>query len=418
MPMSVSRIDCESGMDDARRQLLRIYAAALKAVDGTAAVCRRLAHAEVGTAVHVVAVGKAAAAMARGAAEALGERLAAALVITKHGYGDAGLRDARVEVIEAGHPLPDVASLAAGDRLLRFIDTAVPDAPFVFLISGGASSLVEVLPEGVGLDQLRAANQWLLGSGWDIAQINRVRRSLSCIKGGRLAHHLASRPVLNLLISDVPDDDPLTIGSGLLVPEPAPAAPLPGVPPWLCALLAPEPPVSADFSRITTEILLSNRDACVAALAAALTGGWQVHATPAVLTGDALERGRELAQTVIAGGHGLYIWGGETTVRLPATPGRGGRCQALALAAAQTLAGHAGIYLLAAGTDGSDGPTGDAGALVDGDTCDRGTLGGVNAEQCLLHADAGSFLETSGDLLRTGPTGSNVMDLILALKTA
>ncbi len=406
-------------MNDARAQLLRVYAAALRAVDGAAAVRNRLAHAEVGQAVHLVAIGKAAVAMAHGACDALGDRLTAALVITKHGYGDPGWRDRRVALLEAGHPLPDADSLTAGDRLLRFIEQAPADASFIFLISGGASALVEVLPAGVGMEQLRALNEWLLGCGWDIARINRMRRALSCIKGGRLIPHLGDRPVLNLLLSDVPEDDPAVIGSGLLVPDPLRSASLPaGVPEWLRPLAALTPAPPTDGAGVTTEILLSNRDARIAALAAAIANGWQVHAVPGVLTGDALERGRELAASLLAGPHGLYILGGETTVRLPAMPGRGGRCQTLALAAAQTLAGHAGIYFLAAGTDGSDGPTEDAGALVDGGTIERGALGGLNADDCLAAADAGRFLEASGDLIQTGPTGSNVMDVILALKTA
>lgn len=406
-------------MDDARQQLLRVYAAVLKAVDGAAAAHNRLVHAQVGQAVHLVAIGKAAVAMAHGACDALGDRLAAALVITKHGYGDPDWRDPRVTLLEAGHPLPDADSLTAGDRLLQFIQQAPADAPFVFLISGGASALVEVLPEGVGLEQLRAANEWLLGCGWDIARINRIRRALSCIKGGRLARHLGERPVLNLLLSDVPGDDPAVIGSGLLVPDPLLSSPLPdGVPAWLRSLAARTPAPPAAVAAVTTEMLLSNRDARVAALAAAIANGWQVHAVPGLVTGDALERGRELAASLLAGPHGLYILGGETTVRLPAVPGRGGRCQALALAAAQLLSGHEECYLLAAGTDGSDGPTEDGGALVDGGTIARGALGGLDADECLARADAGSFLEASGDLIQTGPTGSNVMDVILALKMA
>lgn len=406
-------------MNDPRRQLLNIYAAALKAVDGVQAVRNRLTHADVGQAVRVVAIGKAAVAMGRGACDALGDRLAAALVITKRGYGDPGWHDPRVTQLEAGHPLPDAGSLAAGERLLEFIDAAPRDISFIFLISGGASALVEVLPAGVGLVELRAVNEWLLGCGWDITRINRIRRALSCIKGGRLAQRLAGRQVLNLLISDVPGDDPATIGSGLLVPDLLLTQPLPeGLPSWLYSLLAVVPPAPTDYAHITTEVLLSNRDACAAALAAAIANGWQVHAIPGLLTGDAVTRGRELAQTLLAGPPGLYLWGGETTVQLPPQPGRGGRCQALALAAAQRLAGHPGIFMLAAGTDGSDGPTEDAGALVDGATVERGILGGFDAGDCLARADAGTFLEASGDLIQTGPTGSNVMDLVLALKTA
>ncbi len=402
-------------IDDVRSRLLEIYAAALAGVDGRNAVRARLERRTEGGPAHVVAIGKAAVAMARGAADALGTDLARALIITKHGYGDPAWHDPRVAQLEAGHPVPDAASLEAGQALLGFLAAAPAAAHFVFLVSGGASALVEVLPAGVSLEQYQAANQWLLGSGWDIERMNRVRRALSLIKDGRLAAHLRGRPALNLLISDVPGDDPATIGSGLLAP--AAHLPLPeGVPDWLAALLAHGTPPGAAAGGVTTEVLLTNRDARIAALSAGIARGWEVHAVPGFLAGDAVTTGRELAHALLAGPPGLYIWGGETTVRLPEIPGRGGRCQALALAAAEVLAGHEGVFLLAAGTDGSDGPTEDAGALVDGGTVQRGALDGLGAPACLATADAGSFLEASGDLVQTGPTGSNVMDLVLAYK--
>jgi len=405
---------------DPRRLLLDIYAAALQAVDGRRAVRERLSHHAAAGPVQVIAIGKAAAAMMQGALEALGPRLARALLITRHGYADA-LPDARVRVMEADHPVPGAASLAAGRALLDFIATAPPQAPLVFLISGGASALVEVLPPDLGAAQLQAANDWLLASGWDIARINRVRRGLSLLKGGRLAGHVAGHRVLNLLLSDVPGDDPAVIGSGLLLPPPPgalAAADLAQLPSWLAARLAAAPaPPPADFAAIRTEILRGNRDAREAALAAARARGLAVHPHDEVLQGEAAAVGRALAHALLSGPPGLYVWGGETTVRLPPQPGRGGRCQHLALAAAQVLAGSATV-LLAAGTDGSDGPGEDAGAVVDGATIARGELECFDARDCLVRADAGRFLEAAGDLIQTGPTGSNVMDLVLALKPA
>ncbi len=406
---------------DPRRLLLDIYAAALRAVDGRRAVRERLAREAPAGPLRLVAVGKAAAAMAAGAVEALGERLAAGLVITRHGYADPGPWPSHFIVLEADHPLPGTASLAAGRALLDFIAAAPPGAPFLFLISGGASALVEVLPQGMDAAQLHAANDWLLASGWDIGRINRVRRALSCIKGGRLAGRLAGRPVLNLLLSDVPGDDLAAIGSGLLVaPAGGGAASGEGLPPWLQTLVAaaPPPPRAADFGAIRSEILRGNGDAREAAAAAGRDRGLTVHLAPVLLQGDAVAAGLALAAQVLAGPAGLYVWGGETTVRLPPLPGRGGRCQSLALAAAEVLAGRDDICLLAAGTDGSDGPGEDAGALVDGATVERGATECFDARESLARADAGSFLEASGDLIQTGPTGSNVMDLVLVLKLA
>jgi glycerate 2-kinase len=134
------------------------------------------------------------------------------------------------------------------------------------------------------------------------------------------------------------------------------------------------------------------------------------------LCGDAAAAGRRLAAELLDGPASVHIWGGETGVELPANPGRGGRNQQLALAAAEVLAGHDKVWLLAAGTDGSDGPGEDAGAVIDGGTLARGELDGLNAAACLHRADAGSFFEASGDLISTGPTGTNVMDLVIGLK--
>lgn len=415
-------ISCAAMIPEARRLLLELYAAALRAVDGRTVVRRRLAHHTSAGPVHVVAIGKAAPAMVQGAVDALGPSLARALVITKQGYARPGPVHAWLQVLEAEHPVPGSGSLAAGRALLDFLAALPPQAPVIFLISGGASALVEVPAPGVEAGQLQAANDWLLASGWDIGRINRVRRALSGIKGGRLAERLQGHAVLNLLISDVPGDEAATIGSGLLVAPRSEDAlsgtDLQALPVWLRALLAEAPPVTAEsFSHIRTEILCNNRDARAAAIASGRARGLVVHDSAVLLQGDAAAVGRALAAQVLAGLPGLYVWGGETTVRLPPQPGRGGRCQTLALAAAEVLAGS-NVVLLAAGTDGSDGPGEEAGALVDGTTIARGELERFAARDCLTRADAGSFLEASGDLLQTGPTGSNVMDLVLALKPA
>lgn len=404
-----------------RQHLLACYAAALQAVHGRTAVHDWLSHENSLHFPYVIAIGKAAPAMLQGALDALQEHLVAGLLITKLGYADPALRDTRIHVLEAEHPVPGEGSLAAGQALLDFLAGLPADAPLLFLVSGGASALVEVLPDGVTLADLRSANDWLLAYGWDITRINQLRRQLSCIKGGKLRACLGTRKVLNLLISDVPGDDPAIIGSGLLVP---PSADVPdgvdrqGLPAWMQALLekAGNNTVAGN-AQIHTHLLRSNHDARVAAAACARERGFAVHETFELLQDDALQTGRDLARQVLHGPPGFYLWGGETTVQLPAAPGRGGRCQSLALAAAEILAGSP-VVLLAAGTDGSDGPTEDAGALVDGRTVERGRTEGWLAAECLLRADAGTFLEASGDLLQSGPTGSNVMDLVMAIQPA
>ncbi len=401
--------------------LLAIYASAVAAVHGSLCVERCLKQRVWTEEIQVVAIGKAAAAMLEGAQTVLATALRAALLITKPGHLTAGVtRNPRVVVMEAGHPLPDQASLNAGAALLTFIAEAPPDTPLLFLISGGASSLVEVLPPGVSLADLRRANAWLLGSGLDIHTMNALRKRLSCIKGGRLATYLEGRPALQLLISDVPGDAPADIGSGLLAPPPAITDSAPVLPAWLRELLnkaPPMPPAAAGcFSTVETQLIANLTQAMTAAARAAAQRGYAVHLHDGPLRGDAAAQGRRLAADLLQGPAGVHIWGGETTVVLPPRPGRGGRNQHLALAAALTLAGHDKVWLLAAGSDGSDGAGEDAGALVDGGSLARGELAELDAAECLRRADAGTFLEASGDLISTGPTGTNVMDLVLGLK--
>ncbi len=413
-----------------RERLLAIFQAALAAVHGRTRVreflrCHPLpAHPPV----YVIAFGKAACAMVQGAYDALGDTIRDALIITKRGYGER----LPWPVLEAGHPVPDAASLEAGAKLEAFIRAMPEEALVLVLLSGGASTLVELPPCGVTLADLERLNRWLLGAGLDIRAMNAVRSCLSRIKGGRLAQWLHPRRVLGLAISDVPGDDPRVIGSGPLVAdgERAVAWQHLALPPDLRALLArrgmpaacgvsPSGVVEEGFdipSRVKMEIIATNADARQAAAEAARAAGFDVGVEPTLFLGDAIEAGRSLANRLLRTASGtLYIWGGETTVRLPPQPGRGGRCQSLALSAALTMAGQQ-VYLLAAGTDGTDGPCEDAGALVDGGTVARGAQQGLDAAQCLARADAGAFLEASGDLVHTGPTGTNVMDLMLGVR--
>ena len=404
-----------------RRELLKIFSEALPSVNGQRCVADYLReHPPAGTSIRVIAIGKAAASMLAGVQSVCAERIKAALLITKyHHLDDVISTGVPLVTIEAGHPYPDANSLLAGRQLLDFLAQSRAEDTLLFLVSGGASALVEVLPDSVTLQQLEDMNRWLLARGWPIDKMNQLRKAVSCIKGGRLARYLGKYPVTQLMISDVPGDDPPVIGSGLLLAQPHAAGLPETLPDWIQDMLAKAPPMPAQgdtcFERIETALVASNRMLRDEACRLAEGRGLVVRCNEAV-TGDAAEQGQMIAAQLKDGPAGLYVWGGETVVTLPATPGRGGRCQHLALAAARELAGCDKIALLAAGTDGSDGPGEVAGALIDGGSIQRGRDAGKDPGAALLLADAGSFLHASGDLLDTGPTGTNVMDLILGLK--
>lgn len=406
-----------------RTLLLELFQAGLRRVEGFQCTfealegCRGDAHLD------LVAIGKAAGAMAQGTVRALGNRVGRGLVITKDGhlpaYGDL---PENFVCRESGHPLPDQRSFQAGAQLLDFLLQRQGEGAWLFLISGGASSLVEVLPAGVTLDALCALNEWLQSSGYPIAAINRVRKACSLIKGGRLAAYLGGRRTRLLMISDVEGNDPASIGSGLLSPElVSQGICQPDLPGWIQDLLqrAPVLPRREDpeFSCVTEpRIIASLDDALQAVVDAATAQGIPVSRDPEWLAGDAIQQGARIGRLLCETTPGLFLWGGETTVRLPAHPGLGGRNQSLALAAAIEIDGHDDVCLLAAGTDGSDGPTDAAGALIDGGTIGRGSQESLDATRALDSADAGTFLSAAGDLIDTGPTGTNVNDMVIGLK--
>ncbi|MFD2111819.1 glycerate kinase type-2 family protein [Thiorhodococcus fuscus] len=405
----------------ARARLLDCFAAAIAAVDGREATRRALTRRPIEGPIWLYAIGKAAASMALGATETCGDACLGGLVVTKPGHADRTALAARgIECLFGGHPLPDQSSLDAGERLMAALDDIPSKATQLFLISGGASSLIDAPIQGIDLPELRRINAWLLSSGLPIEQINRVRKSISRIKGGGLLSRVGDRPLRALAISDVPGDDPSVIGSGPLSPEPdlgSRVLELP-LPDWLGDRVRRG---LAERGRSpargpTIELIADIGTAMQAAAERASQLGLSVRLHPPPIQGDAAEQGRTLARTLIDAEPGLHIWGGETTVALPDTPGRGGRNQHLALAAAIALAGHPECLLLSAGTDGTDGPTEDAGALVDAWTLERAAVDGFDAESTLIAANSGQLLEASGDLIRTGPTDTNVMDLILGLK--
>jgi len=408
-----------------RQQLIKLFLEGVDAVKGEVCVSQWLNDHPIKGPVHLLAIGKAAASMSRGALQVLPQQIEDGLLITKTGHCESLAQG--IDCLEAAHPMPDQSSLTAGRQLLHFVQAIPPHSQTLVLISGGASSLVEVLPEEISLEQWQQATQWLLGHDCSIDQINAVRKRLSCIKAGRLAHYFADRRVICLLISDVPGDNPAVIGSGLLVADHQPDVDkswLAGLPAHVAELInrAPPPPAYNDscFKSIRVEIVATLGDAKTAVQAAAQKLGLSSIFHDEFICGDGVQAGRRLAQQLLQSPPGLHIWGGETTVTLPQNPGRGGRNQSLALAAARELSNVPNVFLLAAGTDGTDGPGEFAGAIVDGGTRERG-LQKLNNRKRLLdwyleNADAGTFLQASGDLIRTGPTGTNVMDLILGLK--
>jgi len=374
-----------------RHTLLELYAAALRAVDGRACVAtgmksfrrRRCA---------LIAVGKAASAMTRGALDELQGHVASALVITKDGHADPGFDgDSRISLRHASHPVPDDRSLAAGAELERTIRELPEDLFPVFLVSGGSSSLVEVLRPGATLEQLRALNQAGLASGWDIARLNRERGALSAIKGGGIARMLRGREALALFVSDVPGDDPDVIGSGLLG-------------------------AGGGTDRVERRVV-ANVDAAVrAAVDAGAARGLALEGGERRFDREAADVAVEFLEALRQSSADGIVWGGESTVTLSAHPGRGGRNTHLALAAARALRPNERLTILAAGTDGTDGPTEDAGAIIDAFTIERAELGGVDVERTFREFDSGTALEAAGDLVHTGPTGTNVGDILIGLK--
>jgi glycerate 2-kinase len=381
-------------LDVRRELLLALLQAGLRRVDGRRCVASALAAAPPTEAVWLAAVGKAAISMALGAHEALGSAIERTLIITRDAQGlDALPQRAAPEVYLSAHPVPDERSLAAGERLLSWVDGLPPAVLPVFLVSGGSSSLVEVLQPGLTLRDLEDFTRQALASGIAIGELNEQRTALSRIKGGKLAARLEGRPARALFVSDVPEDDPRVIGSGLMGPA-----------------------VGGVQDRVERQVVASVDDAVSAIAERATQLGLAVQRPRSRFAGSATRLGARFAHELGLSPAQLCVWGGESTVELPADPGHGGRNQHLALAAARLIAGHSDLLLLAAGTDGIDGVTEDAGALVDADSCGRLALAGLDADECLRRADSARALAASGDLVHTGPTGTNVGDLVIGLK--
>ncbi len=433
----------------AREDARALFQAALLAVDPRAATLRHLRLSdgtlvsggismELAGSVVVLGLGKAAPAMVSAVEEVLAGHGHRGIVVTKHGHGRTGRLSGRIALHETGHPVPD----AAGEQAALAVEQAVSGLAegdlVIVCLSGGASALVPAPRPGITLEDKQATARLLLASGADIQAINTVRKKLSRLKGGGLARACMPAQVLTLALSDVAGDDWSIIGSGPTSPDPSSftdalavvrEAGIEGrLPAAVSSLLrkgaageVADTPKPGDpcFARSVRQLLASNRQALDAAEAAAQGLGYRVVREPDPLAGEARAQGKRFARRLLelrqAGGRQCLLAGGETTVQLGERPGQGGRNQELALAAACELAGAQDLAVLAAGTDGTDGPTDAAGGLVDGTSLARAAARGCDAARHLAGHDAYPWLQAAGDLLITGPTGTNVIDLAIGL---
>ncbi len=383
----------------------------------------------------VVGAGKAAGAMAQ-AVETLWpvEAPLSGLVITR--YDHTPPRDARVtqriEVAEARHPVPDSAGLLATERMLGCVRGLSADDLVIALISGGGSALLTLPAPGLTFDQKQRINQALLLSGANIGEMNCVRKHLSAIKGGRLGAACAPAPVVSLLISDVPGDDPAVIASGPTVPDPTHCADAVAildryrikVPDSIRAALnsgALETPKPGDarFAGHHVRLIATPRLSLEAAAAVANAAGIRAHILADDMEGEAREIGKAhaaFARSILRHGTPLerpcvLLSGGETTVTVKGNAGgRGGRAAEFALATALDLKGERGVYVLAADTDGIDGTENNAGAIVTPDTLARAEARNLDGSALLANNDAYGFFFALGDLIESGPTFTNVND--------
>jgi hydroxypyruvate reductase len=403
--------------------------------------------------VHLLALGKAALPMAQAAVAALaarGQSPAGGLLVTPE---PAASPHPALAVAVGDHPQPGPGSLDAADQLGAAVAAVRPGDEVWVLLSGGTTSLIGAPIKGIAPTDLTELYRLLLGSGLDITAMNRIRKRFARWAAGRLAAALAPAHVKNFTISDVIGDDLGSIGSGPCVPDSSSAADVRAllvtaglwlkIPPALRGNLeavergdAAETPKPGDpaFRTSQTILVASNRLALESVCARARALGMDAHLLDAALAGEAAETGHRVASillgydgTDLSGAqagrphkHAVLVWGGETTVTLTPDAGLGGRSQELALAAAQVLDGKRRpdgrqIHLLAAGTDGRDGPTDAAGGFADAGTWDAIRRAGRDPAQDLRRHASNASLAAGGALFQTGMTGTNVMDLVLGL---
>ncbi|MBF2734641.1 MAG: glycerate kinase [Betaproteobacteria bacterium AqS2] len=400
----------------AEERLRALYAAAVDAARPAGRIEVPAALAPKGRLI-VLGAGKAAGSMAAAFEEACEQPIAAGLVVTS--YGNAAPTRA-IEVVEASHPVPDANGLRAAERIMALAKEAGPDDAVVFLGSGGGSALLALPAPGLELADKQAITKALLASGAPITEINNVRKSLSAVKGGRLAQAAAPARVLSYLISDMPGDDAALIASGPTLASPQGFEPLAvlekhgvevdeRVREAIAANPAPAALAGAEY-----KVIAKAADSLAAAAALADSWGWEAR-----ILGDAIEgEARAVARTMAAEARALQsglarpvalLSGGETTVEVRGE-GKGGRNQEFCLALALALDGQAGIHAIAADTDGIDGATVHAGAVVAPDSLARMQEQGVDPQACLEANDAQRAFEAAGGLVTTGPSLTNVND--------
>ena len=382
----------------------------------------------------VLGAGKAGGAMAA-AVDALWPQDAAlsGLVVTRYDHVPPAYknRPGRIEVVEAGHPVPDEAGRRAAARIAELARGLTTDDLVLFLISGGASSLLTLPAPGLALEDKQAINNALLISGAAINEINCVRKHLSAIKGGRLAAMCAPAQVVTLLISDVPGDAPEVIGSGPTVPDPTTCAdalriidryaiPLP--PAARAGLESGEfetpKPGDPRFAGHQVHLLATPQQSLEAAATLARHAGIAAHVLSDEIEGESREVGKVHAAIARAVARRdapfakpcVILSGGETTVTVKNKGGRGGRASEFLLGCALALQGEPGVFVLAADTDGIDGIENNAGAIVTPDTLERGMALGLRASDFLDRNDTYNFFALLNDLVVTGPTFTNVND--------
>ena len=382
----------------------------------------------------VIGAGKAGGAMAA-AVDALWPRAApiSGLVVTRYGHVPPAYKahPGRIEVIEAAHPVPDAAGLAAAQRIARLAQGLSDDDLVLCLISGGGSALLALPADGLSLQDKQAIAKALLRSGAAIDEMNCVRKHLSSIKGGRLAAMCAPAQVVTLLISDVPGDAAEVIASGPTVPDPStcadalailrryaiaiPDAALRGLESG--AFETPKPG-DARFKGHAVHLIATPQQSLEAAAALARAAGIEAHILSDEIEGESREVGKvhaALARAVARRNAPfskpcVILSGGETTVTVKAKGGRGGRATEFLLGCAIALQGEPGVHVLAADTDGIDGIEDNAGAIVTPDTLARAAALGLKADDFLDRNDAYNFFKPLGDLVVTGPTFTNVND--------
>ncbi len=371
--------------------------------------------------IYLVAFGKAAPAMAFATSEILGDSLSDGIVVSKYAT-DHDLGNLSFHI--AGHPAPNEKSLIAGKAILELLSQSGKNDLILFLISGGGSALIIDPIENISLHDLQELTSLLLGNGVPVDKLNTLRRALSRIKGGGLAKAAHPAKIASLILSDVVNSPLEAIASGPTLPNPTTNADalailkkynlLNKVSANIITALEKAEQDKRNFPESQNLIVGSIRISAKAARDKAIQEGFKTQILTTSLQGEAAEKGKELARHLLATNERplCLIVGGETTVSLGDSPGHGGRNQEVALAAVKILAGQKNIMLITLATDGDDGPTDAAGAVVTGETLERAKILGLDLDIHLHEHNAYPFFDALGDLLKPGPTGTNVNDLV------